>query len=167
MDDDFNLDDLGYSPRPPRRRQKVRMISSPKPEETVYIHPNKEFWQKALVVKHKSRLYLVIREAREKLDPVLKEATLIAAAQGNGDLFIWPARDKAAVTAANQGSGKWCEYRWNLDDRTYVVSESSAGGKQPEWPDDALPLLKQCFGERVIKSADDPLVAEILKSHEK
>jgi hypothetical protein len=167
MEIKLSHDDLIYAPRQTRRRRKERKIFSPKQGETVYVRPEEDWRQKTLIVKHKSRVYLVIREAREKLDPVLKEATLIAAAQSDGNLFVWPARDKAAVTAANQGSGKWCEYRWNLDDRTYVVSEASAPSEQPKWPDDLPSLLEQCFGERIIASADDPLVAEILKSHKK
>jgi hypothetical protein len=154
----------------------VLEVRKPKKDEWVRTH---EAIAAAVNIYENSETretYLILPDALEAMETVVKHVRLTLTMNYSGENFIWPVpvplgnkpfrAHVSANAAAEEATRHWVRIAWN--GTGYEVTRRKNCSKQPTWPDavpDASEMLRFCAktgGFEVIESPQHPVVQNLL-----
>lgn len=118
-------------------------------------------------------IYIVAPSLREEFGANLSAAVILTCVNRAGDVFLWkvnlPGPDgranpwtESALGCAGEAVNGWCRMIANMGAGNYDLFTSSAGWPEPKWPELDFPaILKIAFRDRLIDSADHPVLREL------
>lgn len=115
-------------------------------------------------------LYLVAPALWPELLGEVVPVCLFLAVNRQGDPFLWPCKlpgadgrsntwNESALAAARLAESRWIRVVANMSGGLYDVYEAAGELSEPTWPDLSFQqLLKLCFKDRFIQSANHPVI---------
>jgi hypothetical protein len=150
-------------------------VRRPNPQDFVRVHPDPAYRElfPAIELKDERELYVVARNMRADLSTESVPATLFTAINRQGVVFLWPVRLPApdgktnewwrsAREAAELAMARWVRIKANMSLGAYEMFAAESVMQNPTWPE--LPfteLLRIAFRDRIISSADHPVVKRL------
>ena len=158
-------------------KKVVTVVRCRKPnrQEFVRVRPGAEWRLQTAAFEDKVQreTYLVDRALWSDLHGEIQPVAIFATINRQADVFLWPCKLPgtdgrtnswldSALAAAQLAERVWIRMAANMGAGLYDVFEASAELTDPEWPDLTFPeLLKLCFKDRFIRSADHPMLRQL------
>lgn len=180
--DPFNLADLRLGSNYAAGlgvRKVISTIPNRKPNKSEWfrVRPGEE-WRLQTAVLELERgveraTYLVAPSLWPDLSGEVTPALLLTCVNRAGDLFLWriklPGSDgrtnawtESALQIAQAAEANWCRMVSDMTNGHYSHFEPAEGLPDPQWPDLSFSaILKIAFRDRMIDSADHPVLREL------
>jgi hypothetical protein len=158
-------------------REVLRHVPVRKPNriEFVRVHPNADMQLATgvFVDREEREVYFVVPELRAELAGELKPVLLVTAISRQGVTILWPvplpdeggrrnAWGETTREACELAKFSWVRVAPDMSLGAYRIYEAEGQLSEPVWPDKTLPeLLKLAFRDRIIDSADHPVVKRL------
>lgn len=150
-------------------------VRKPSRTEFVRVHPDAEMQiATGVFVDHEEReVFFVVPELRAELAGELKPVLLVTAITRQGVVLLWPvalpdesgrrnAWAETAREACELAKVSWVRLVADMSLGAYRIYQAEGQLSDPVWPGKPLPeLLKLGFKDRIIDSADHPVVRRL------
>jgi hypothetical protein len=144
----------------------------PHRHEFVRVRPGEDWRLETGVFEDKinQEIYLVGHALWSALAGEISPVCLFLTVNRQGDVSFWPVKlpgadgrgspwNESALAAAKLAETRWIRLAANMGAGLYDTFEAAGELPEPTWPELTFPeLLKLCFGQRFIQSADHPCV---------
>jgi hypothetical protein len=149
-------------------------ILKPTAQTWFQINPDPA-WQitvSVIELKEDREHYIVAPAMREELINEWVPKLLTGIITKQGTIMFWPIRlpgqdgkidtwNESALAIVREYSGRWIRVQSNRESGSYDVIEPISEFPAPEWPADPQAILKIAFRNRIISSADHPIVRQL------
>ena len=158
-------------------KEVLRHVPVRKPNRTefVRVHPDADMQLATgvFIDREEREVFFVVPELRVELAGELKPVLLATAISRQGVVILWPvplpdaggrrnAWAETAREACEMGKRAWVRLVPDMSLGAYRIYEAEGQLSAPMWPDKALSeLLKLGFKDRIIDSADHPVVRRL------
>jgi hypothetical protein len=169
----LNVDDAATA----GAREVLRHIPVRKPNRTEFVRthpdPNMSLATGVFIDREENEIFFIVPELRSELAGELKPVLLVTALSRQGVLFLWPVplpdesgRRNTWSDSARDGCQMaqhcWVRLAADMSLGSYRIYQAEGRLSEPVWPDKTLPeLLKLAFKDRIIDSADHPVVKRL------
>jgi hypothetical protein len=150
-------------------------VRKPNRTEFVRVHPdaNMHLATGVFMDREERETFFVLPELRAELAGELKPVLLVTAISRQGVVILWPVplpdeggrRNAWAETtreACELAKTAWVRLAADMSLGAYRIYQAEAQLSGPVWPDKTLPeLLKLAFRDRIIDSADHPVIKRL------
>jgi hypothetical protein len=150
-------------------------VRKPNPQDFVRVHPESEYRATLAIIELKEdrEIYLVPPPIARELPGEFVMATIYAAINRQGVVFLWPVRlpasdgrvlewHRSAAEAAELAMRRWLRVKANMSLGAYEMFEAASTIPDPEWPE--LPfqeLLRIGFRDRLVDRLDHAVVKRL------
>jgi len=150
-------------------------VRKPNPQDFVRVHPDPEYRAVLAIIELKDdrEIYLVPPPIARELPGEFAMATIHAAINRQGVVFLWPVRlpapdgrilewHRSAAEAAELAMRCWIRVKANTSLGAYEIFEAASTIPDPQWPD--LPfqeLLRIGFRDRLVDRLDHAVVKRL------
>jgi hypothetical protein len=150
-------------------------VRKPNPRDFVRVHPESEYRATLAIIELKEdrEIYPVPPPIARELPGEFVMATIYAAINRQGVVFLWPVRlpasdgrvlewHRSAAEAAELAMRRWLRVKANMSLGAYEMFEAASTIPDPEWPE--LPfqeLLRIGFRDRLVDRLDHAVVKRL------
>ena len=158
-------------------RKVLTVVRARKPtrQEFVRVRPGAEWRLETAAFEDKMQreTYLVDKCLWSDLSGEIQPVVLFLAINRQSDVFLWPVKLPgtdgrtnswldSALAAAQLAERVWVRMAANMAAGLYDTFQASGDLADPEWPELTFPeLLRLCFKDRFIRSADHPMLRQL------
>jgi hypothetical protein len=150
-------------------------VRKPNKQDFVRVHPSPEYRENLAVIELKDdrETYLLLPGVARNLPGEFVMATLFAAINRQGVLFLWPVKlpgpdgkvmawHTSAAEAAELAMTRWVRVTANMSLGAYDIYKAAATIPDPEWPQYTFQeLLRTAFKDRLVTDLNHPLVKRL------
>ena len=150
-------------------------VRKPNQQDFVRVHPDPEYRATLAIIELKEdrEIYLVPPSMARELPGEFVMATIYAAINRQGVVFLWPVRipasdgrvlewHRSAAEAAEMAMRRWVRIKPNVSLGAYEIFEAASTIPEPEWSD--LPfqeLLRIGFRDRLVDRLDHAVIRRL------
>ena len=151
-------------------------VRKPNRQDFVRVHPDPAFRLTPAAIielKEDREVYLVPPDIAQQLPGEFSVVTLFLAINRQNVIQLWPVKlpgpdgkhnewYRSAAVAAEKAMGQWVKVQANMSLGAYEIFPSLKDHSDPVWPDISFEeILKIAFRQRLVDSADHPLVQRL------
>jgi len=150
-------------------------VRKPNPQDFIRVHPDSEYRAALAIIELKEdrEIYLVPPAIARELPGEFTMATIYAAINRQGVVFLWPVRlpatdgrvlewHRSAAEAAELAMRRWVRVKANMSLGAYEIFEASSTIPDPQWPEVSFQeLLRIGFRGRLIDHLDHAVVKRL------
>jgi hypothetical protein len=152
-------------------------VRKPSREWFVRTHPDPAYRLQTAVLELKEdrEVYLVSPSLWPELasEPTFSPRLLIAAANRQGVLFLWPIRlpgadgkiddwSRSALDAAREAESRWTRVTANMSLQAYDITVAPGQVSEPVWPDLTFQqIIRIAFRDKMIDTWDHPVLRRL------
>ncbi|MHB8955441.1 MAG: hypothetical protein ACYC4U_20885 [Pirellulaceae bacterium] len=158
-----------------KKRQTVWRARKPNRQEFVRVRPGVGWRLETACFEDKAlrEVYIVERSLWADFGVEIIPVVLFTAITRQNEVFLWPCKlpgadgrkndwNDSAIAAALLAETRWVRMAANMQTGHYDVFEASGALTDPEWPEYSFSeILRLCFQDRFVRSADHPVLKQL------